>query len=245
MRILVIIPTYNEAETICPVITATLDLALHPDILVVDDNSPDGTGDIVERLAAKEPRVSVLHRPEKLGLGTAYIAGFHHALKQGYDVIIEMDGDGSHNTAYLPALVEALTDSDVAIGSRYVPGGGISRWGLWRRLISRGGNLMAQWVLGLPVRDCTSGLRAYRRAVLEAIDFDTVKLKGYAFQVAMVYAAVTLGFRVCEVPIVFADRWSGQSKMSFAIIVEAALYLGRTRIRNGVATPRGRARRLK
>jgi dolichol-phosphate mannosyltransferase len=234
MRVLVIIPTYNEAQTIHPIVTATLDLELKPDVLVVDDNSPDGTGNIVAGMAAQDARVSVLHRPAKQGLGTAYVLGFRHALVGDYDVVVEMDGDGSHNPAYLPALIDALVDGDVAIGSRYVPGGGIAGWGMGRRLISLGGNRLARRVLRLSVADCTSGLRAYRRTVLEAIDLDSVGLQGYAFQVAMVYAAVALGFRVREVPIVFEDRWGGESKMSLPIILEAGLYLGRVLLADGV-----------
>jgi dolichol-phosphate mannosyltransferase len=233
MRVLVIIPTYNEAQTIHLIVTATLDLELKPDVLVVDDNSPDGTGNIVAGMAAQDARVSVLHRPAKQGLGTAYVLGFRHALVGDYDVVVEMDGDGSHNPAYLPALIDALVDGDVAIGSRYVPGGGIAGWGMGRRLISLGGNRLARRVLRLSVADCTSGLRAYRRTVLEAIDLDSVGLQGYAFQVAMVYAAVALGFRVREVPIVFEDRWSGKSKMSLPIILEAGFYLGRVLLADG------------
>jgi dolichol-phosphate mannosyltransferase len=191
-------------------------------VLIVDDGSPDGTGDIADRLAADgEGRIEVLHRPVKEGLGPAYIAGFRHALAGGATLILEMDSDFSHEPAYLPRLLEAAERADLVIGSRYVPGGGVADWGALRRGISRGGSAYARFVLGVEVRDLTGGFKCFRREVLEAIDLDAIGSRGYAFQVELTYCALRKGFHVVEVPIVFRDRQAGASKMSRAIVAEA------------------------
>jgi dolichol-phosphate mannosyltransferase len=217
-----ILPTYNEAENIEPLLAAARDkLPAAARILVVDDSSPDGTGEIAERLAAEQEGLSVLHRPRKEGLGPAYIAGFRAALEGGAGLIIEMDSDFSHEPAYLPRLLEAMGSADLAIGSRYVPGGGVGDWGPMRRAISRGGSAYARFVLGLPIHDATAGFKCFRREVLEAIDLDSIQSRGYAFQVELTYRALQRGFRVVEVPIVFRDRRVGSSKMSRAIVAEA------------------------
>jgi len=218
----VVLPTYNEAENVEPLVAAAL-AKLPPSarVLVVDDNSPDGTGRIADRLAAEHDAVSVLHRPGKEGLGPAYIAGFRRALAEGAGLILEMDADFSHEPAYLPRLLDAAGRADLVIGSRYVPGGGVGDWGPLRRAISRGGSAYARFVLGVGVRDLTGGFKCFRREVLEAIDLDAVRSRGYAFQVELTYRAIQCGFEVAEVPIVFRDRRVGASKMSRAIVLEA------------------------
>jgi dolichol-phosphate mannosyltransferase len=202
---------------------AALGAALGDDdvVLVIDDNSPDGTGEIADRLAADHDWVHVLHRARKEGLGPAYLAGFKRALDLGAELVMEMDCDFSHDPADVPRLTAATDDADLVIGSRYVPGGGTRNWGLVRRLISRGGSLYAQLLLGAPVRDLTGGFKCYRRGVLETIDLDAIHSKGYAFQIETTYRAIRAGFRVAEVPIVFVDRQVGGSKMSKAIVLEA------------------------
>ena len=217
-----VLPTYNEAGNIGAFIDA-VETAVPASmrILVVDDNSPDGTGEIADRIAASRARVSVLHRPLKEGLGPAYIAGFHQALAEGAGLILEMDSDFSHDPAYLPRLLEAAEGADLVIGSRYVPGGGVGDWSATRRAISRGGSAYARLVLGVKVRDLTGGLKCFRREVLEAIDLDSILSKGYAFQVEMTYRAIQRGFEVAEVPIVFRERQAGTSKMNRAIVAEA------------------------
>jgi dolichol-phosphate mannosyltransferase len=219
-----ILPTYNEAENIAPFVEAVqAELPPGARVLIVDDSSPDGTGEIADRLAAEREGVRVLHRPLREGLGPAYVAGFREALAAGAGLILEMDSDFSHEPSYLPRLLEAMEGADLAIGSRYVDGGGVGDWGVVRRAISRGGNMYARVVLGLgvPVADLTGGFKCFRREVLEAIDLDAVQAKGYAFQVELTYRAVQRGFRVVEVPIVFRDRRVGSSKMSRAIVAEA------------------------
>jgi len=217
-----ILPTYNEAENIAPFVEAVqAELPAGARVLIVDDSSPDGTGEIADRLAAERDGVAVLHRPLREGLGPAYIAGFREALAGGAELIVEMDSDFSHEPAYLPRLLEAAEAADLAIGSRYVEGGGVGDWGAMRRAISRGGSAYARLVLGVPIADLTGGFKCFRREVLEAIDLDAVKAKGYAFQVELTYRALQLGFRVVEVPIVFRDRRVGSSKMSRAIVAEA------------------------
>jgi dolichol-phosphate mannosyltransferase len=218
----VILPTYNEAENLERIVGAVLEhMPASAKVLIVDDNSPDGTGAIAEALAEPSESVEVLHRPRKEGLGPAYLAGFHIALDAGAERIIEMDADFSHDPAYLPRLLEATETADLAIGSRYVPGGGVTEWGPLRRFISRGGSAYARATLGLPVRDLTGGFKCFRREVLEAINLDTIEARGYAFQVETTYRALRAGFRVVEVPIVFKDRRDGTSKMSKAIVAEA------------------------
>jgi dolichol-phosphate mannosyltransferase len=217
-----VLPTYDEAENVEPIVEAALQkLPAGGRVLIVDDNSPDGTGAIADRLAAREERVEVLRRPHKEGLGPAYVAGFRRALAGGAGLILEMDADFSHDPAYLPRLLAAVERDDLAIGSRYVPGGGVSDWGALRRAISRGGSAYARLALGVDVRDLTGGFKCFRREVLEAIDLDSVRSRGYAFQVELTYRAIGLGFSVAEVPIVFRDRRVGSSKMDRSIVLEA------------------------
>jgi dolichol-phosphate mannosyltransferase len=235
--ICVCLPTYNEAENLEPMVDRLGEILGEDDlVLVIDDNSPDGTGDIADRLAAERPWIQVLHRPRKEGLGPAYLDGFRRALELSADLIFELDCDFSHDPADVPRLAAAAAEADLVIGSRYVPGGGTKNWGLVRRLISRGGSLYAQILLGVPIRDLTGGFKCYRREVVEAIDLDAIHSKGYAFQIETTYRALRAGFRVVEVPIVFTDREVGGSKMSKAIVLEAvwkvpALRLGRLRAR--------------
>jgi len=220
--IVVCLPTYNERENLEAMVAALLGvLPAGGRILVIDDSSPDGTGEIADRLAAEHEAVGVLHRPRKEGLGPAYLDGFRRALELGADLVLEMDCDFSHDPNDVPRLVAAAGDADVALGSRYVKGGGTRNWGLIRRAISRGGSLYAQILLGLRVRDLTGGFKCYRREVLEAIDLDAIHSKGYAFQIETTYRAIRAGFRVVEIPIVFADREVGGSKMSRSIVFEA------------------------
>lgn len=218
-----VLPTYNEAENVEPFVAAALaKLPAAARVLIVDDSSPDGTGELADRLAGTEERVAVLHRPRKEGLGPAYIAGFRRALAAGADPILQMDSDFSHDPAYLPRLLEASRRADLVLGSRYVEGGGVRDWGAARRAISRGGCAYARLVLGVGVRDLTGGFKSIRRRLLEAIDLDSVTTRGYAFQVEITYRALRRGFEVIEVPIVFRDRRAGSSKMDRAIVAEAA-----------------------
>jgi dolichol-phosphate mannosyltransferase len=218
--VIVCLPTYNERENIEKMIRA---LAPHGyRILVVDDNSPDGTGEIADRLAEELGTVSVLHRPEKQGLGPACIAGFERALADGADIVVEMDSDFSHNPADVPRLVAAIENgADLALGSRYVDGGGTANWGLGRRFLSRGASMYARTILGVKLRDVTAGFTCYRRGVLEQLPLETIDSQGYVFQIEMKYRTLRRGFTVAEVPIVFADRTEGYSKMTRAIILEA------------------------
>ena len=218
-RACVVLPTYNERENVPAIVPAILAASPLVDVLVVDDNSPDGTGKIADALAAREPRVRVLHRQRKDGLGRAYLAGFAEALAAGYGRIIEMDADFSHDPARLPALLDA--DADLVLGSRYVRGGGTAHWGLGRRLLSRGGSLYARTILGVPIRDLTGGFKCFRRKVLENLDLATVRSSGYAFQIELTFRALRRGYSVIEVPITFTDRRVGKSKMSRAIVAEA------------------------
>jgi dolichol-phosphate mannosyltransferase len=225
-RLWVVIPTYNEAanvERIVRAADAELERIASGDhrILVVDDNSPDGTGAIADTLAGELPTVQVLHRPAKDGLGHAYRAGFAHALAAGAELLIQMDADFSHDPRYLAGLVEASSDADLVLGSRYVPGGGVRDWGLVRRLVSRGGGLYARTILRVDVHDLTGGFKCIRREVLEAIDLGSVRADGYVFQIEVTYRALIAGFAVTEVPIVFPDRRMGTSKMSPRIALEA------------------------
>jgi dolichol-phosphate mannosyltransferase len=220
-RVLVVIPTYNEAETLEPVVARLRASVPEADVLVVDDGSPDGTGDIADRLVAADPAVHVLHRTQKAGLGAAYIAGFRRALAEGYDVVVEMDSDGSHAPEELPRLLTALREADLVIGSRWVPGGQIRNWPLYRQVISIGGSTYARVLLRFPVRDSTSGYRAFRRQVLEELKLDEVASQGYCFQIDLAWKTWRSGFRVREVPITFTEREVGRSKMSRAIVIEA------------------------
>jgi dolichol-phosphate mannosyltransferase len=217
----VCLPTYNEAENVGPITSAILAAAPGLDVLVIDDGSPDGTGRLADEIALREPRVKVLHRARKEGLGKAYLAGFAWALERGYGLVLEMDADFSHHPRYLPALLGKAAEADLVLGSRYVPGGGTVNWGMGRRLLSRGGSLYARTILGVKVRDLTGGFKCFRREVLEAIDLPSVECSGYAFQIELTFRAVRSGFRVAEVPIVFEDRRVGQSKMSRRIVLEA------------------------
>jgi dolichol-phosphate mannosyltransferase len=222
-----ILPTYNEIENLEAIVSAAAKAlsGAAPDgfrILVVDDGSPDGTGALADRLASEHDWVQVLHRSEKNGIGPAYLAGFRHALEHGAGYVMEMDSDFSHDPVDLARLLQAVYDgADLALGSRYVDGGGVTEWGLLRRFISQGGSTYARLVLGLHVRDLTGGFKCFRREVLEEIHFDGVRSQGYAFQVELTYRAVQAGFRVVEVPIVFRDRQQGTSKMSWRIAAEA------------------------
>lgn len=222
MKTLVIIPTYNERENISHIVPAVLNLTTEEtEILVVDDNSPDGTANIVKQLQAESSRVHLLLRQKKEGLGRAYIAGFHWGLENGFDVLTEMDADFSHRPEDLVKVLEEAKTSDFVIGSRYVPGGSTVNWGLLRKIISRGGSLYSRLILGFPIRDWTGGFNAWHRQVLIAMDLDKVQSNGYSFQIELKYRASRLGFKGTEVPIVFEDRRVGQSKMSMKIVLEA------------------------
>lgn len=237
-----ILPTYNEAANVDGIVRAAdaeLAAAAPGDyrILVVDDNSPDGTGAIADRLGDELDTVEVLHRQNKKGLGRAYLAGFARALEAGAELVIEMDADFSHDPHYLGALLDAAEDADLVLGSRYVTGGAVRDWGLARRLISRGGGLYARRVLGVDIRDLTGGFKCIRRAVLEAIDLPSIRSEGYAFQIEVTYRAATAGFRVREIPIVFSDRTRGASKMSLRIALEAMVLVPVLRSRRRVRRP--------
>jgi len=235
-----VVPTYNEADNIEPLVRAVREhLPASRRVLIVDDGSPDGTGEIADRVAAAHDDVEVLHRAAKGGLGPAYVAGFQRALAAGARLVAQMDADFSHAPADLPRLLAALEGADLVLGSRYVPGGGVTDWGPLRRMISRGGSAYARLVLGVGIRDLTGGFKVYRREVLEAIDLPSLAALGYAFQVETTYRALRAGFRVAEVPIVFRDRRVGQSKMSAGIVFEAATKVPLMRARAGAARRRG------
>ena len=227
MRPFIVMPTYNEKENIERIVTEILDLGCGVTVLIVDDNSPDGTGDIADRLAAeREGSVFVEHREGKQGLGSAYRHGFGVALDRDADCVFEMDADFSHDPGYIPEFLEAIKEHDVVIGSRYVPGGGTENWGIVRQFISRGGCLYARLLTGLKVKDSTSGFRCYRRKVLESIDFSRISASGYAFQVEMAFICTLMGYDVWELPIIFTDRTEGQSKMDSSIVWEAMWLVG-------------------
>jgi dolichol-phosphate mannosyltransferase len=235
---LIVVPTYNERDNVRGFVDHLLATVPGVDVLFVDDNSPDGTGPLLDELAAAEPRIHVMHRAGKLGLGTAYIEGFTWGIARGYAYLVEMDADGSHHPKYLVQMLALAEDgADVVVGSRYVPGGGTENWGLGRQLISRGGGLYARTVLGVDTRDLTAGFMCWRRAALEAIDLATITSNGYSFQIEMKYRAIKQGLRVVETPIVFVDRRVGQSKMSRAIFVEALLKVWRLRFGRRVIGP--------
>ncbi|WP_103500266.1 MULTISPECIES: polyprenol monophosphomannose synthase [unclassified Streptomyces] len=219
--VLVVIPTYNEAHSIRPLVSRLRAAVPHADVLVADDNSPDGTGAVADALAAADPRVSVLHRPAKEGLGAAYLDGFRWGLDRGYGVLVEMDGDGSHQPEQLPRLLTALRSADVVIGSRWVPGGRIVHWPRYRELLSRGGSRYSRALLDLPVLDATGGFRALRGHVLEPSLLADVASQGYCFQVDLLHRAARAGHRIVEVPITFVERAHGDSKMSRSIVTEA------------------------
>jgi dolichol-phosphate mannosyltransferase len=226
----VCLPTYNERENLEPMLRALAPLSVR--VLVIDDNSPDGTGEIADRLAAELDFVSVLHRPQKEGLGPAYLAGFRHALADGADYVLEVDCDFSHDPADIPRLIAACDDgADLALGSRYVAGGGTANWGIARRIVSWGGSFYARTMLGVRIRDLTGGFKCFRRVVLETVDLDAIESRGYAFQIETTYRALRKGFRVVEVPIRFVDRTEGQSKMSRSIFLEAVWKVPLLRLR--------------
>jgi dolichol-phosphate mannosyltransferase len=230
-RALVIIPTYNERENLPRLIPTVLEQDPRLEILVIDDASPDGTGALADELAAADPRVHVLHREGKLGLGTAYLTGFRWALERGYDYIFEMDADFSHDPAHLPQFLAAIRDADVVLGSRYLEGRvTVVNWPITRLLLSYGANLYARVVTGLPIADATGGYKCFRREVLQAIDLDRVESEGYAFQIEITLRAWKKGFRIVEIPIVFTDRDVGESKMSRRIIWEAVWRVWKLRL---------------
>jgi dolichol-phosphate mannosyltransferase len=221
---LIVVPTYNEHDNVRGIAERLLAALPGTEVLFVDDHSPDGTGVLLDELAAAQPRLHVMHRAGKLGLGSAYLEGFGWGLARGFDYLFEMDADGSHDPKYLPQMLALAEDgADVVVGSRYVPGGGTENWGIGRKILSRGGSLYARTILGVELRDVTAGFICWRRAALEAIDLSTVTSNGYSFQIEMKYRALGKNLRVVETPIVFVDRRVGQSKMSRAIFVEALL----------------------
>lgn len=227
----VVVPTYNEAENLEPFVRALVAAAPDVHVLVVDDNSPDGTGRIADGLAGELASVEVLHRPGKEGLGRAYLAGFAHVLERGAELVLEMDADFSHDPADVARLIEAAERADVVLGSRYVEGGGVEDWGLPRRMLSRGGSLYARLVLGVGVRDLTGGFKCFRRRVLEELDLAAVIADGYGFQIELTYRAIRAGCRVEEVPIVFRERRAGSSKMNVRIAAEAIWKVPALRLR--------------
>jgi dolichol-phosphate mannosyltransferase len=229
-RPLVVIPTYNERDNLERLVGEIRKQLPAATVWIVDDNSPDGTGRIADRLAAADRMIEVMHRPGKLGLGTAYVAAFRRALNEGFDCVIEMDADFSHDPAYLPQLVSALRDADLVIGSRYVAGGGTRNWSLPRRIISRGGNVVARIGLGVKTRDATGGYRAFRSSAIKQLHLEGLRLRGYGFQIETVYQMEHRGLRVAEIPIIFVERASGESKMSKDIALEAFLHILRRRI---------------
>jgi len=237
--VLVIVPTYNERDNLPEIVAAVHQHLPEADLLVVDDNSPDGTGAVADEIAAKDKKVHVLHRPGKQGLGVAYIAGFKWALARDYQFLFEMDCDFSHDPKYLPIMLgKARAGADLVLGSRYVDGGGTVNWGPMRKFISRGGSFYARTILGIGVRDVTGGFKCFRRSTLEKLDLDSVSAQGYGFQIEMTYRAIKQGMRVEEVPIVFVDRRVGQSKMSKKIFLEALTLVWKLRFAGGGAVAR-------
>ncbi len=238
----VCVPTYNERSNVGNLIhmvrSVLLGAGMNGHVLIIDDNSPDGTAEVVNDIAASDEKVHLLHRDAKRGIGPAYIAGFKYALAQGASLIIQLDCDFSHNPADIPRLTSAATNADLVIGSRYTSGGQIEDWGLLRRAISRGGCLYAQAILGTSIRDLTGGFKCFRREVLESIPIDEVSGRGYGFQIEMTYRTLLQGFRVVEIPITFTDRTAGESKMSHDIVLEAATLVPRIRRRLGPIPPR-------
>jgi len=229
MKTLIIIPTYNEIDNLRPLLEQTFTYAPATDVLIVDDNSPDGTGKLADEIHGENAQVQVIHRAGKLGLGTAYIAGFMYAIEHGYDAAFEMDADFSHDPRYLPDFLKKIEDADLVIGSRYVPGGATPNWSFMRRFISGGGNIYTRVLLGTKIHDWTAGYRCYRRYVLESINLESIKSQGYAFQIEMAYRVTRKGFKTVETPIVFMDRRVGKSKMSRKIFIEGFTYVLRAR----------------
>ncbi|MCZ7684709.1 MAG: polyprenol monophosphomannose synthase [Sandaracinaceae bacterium] len=230
-RVLVVTPTYNEADNLEPFVRALFEVVPSAHVLVVDDASPDGTGKIADRMAGRDERVRVLHRGGKLGIGSAYLEGFRLGLRDGYDVLVQMDTDLSHDPRHLPAMLAAIEGgADVVLGSRNIPGGGVLGWGLGRHVLSKGGSLYSRTILGLPIRDLTSGYKAWSARALEGIDLEGVRSEGYSFQIEMTWRALRRGFRVVEVPIVFVDRRAGKSKMSRKIFLEAVAMVWKLRL---------------
>jgi dolichol-phosphate mannosyltransferase len=231
-KALIIVPTYNEAENVRGIAERLLEALPPADVLFVDDNSPDGTGAILDDMALGNPRIHVMHRAGKLGLGTAYIEGFGWGLQRDYQYLFEMDADGSHDPKYLPQMLALAEDgADVVVGSRNVPGGGTVNWGVGRKILSKGGSFYARTILGIDVRDVTAGFICWRRHVLERLDLTGIDSNGYSFQIEMKYRAIQSGFRIVETPIIFVDRRVGQSKMSRAIVAEALLKVWALRFR--------------
>ncbi|MGB7220531.1 MAG: polyprenol monophosphomannose synthase [Vicinamibacterales bacterium] len=231
-KTLVVIPAYNEAENILRLLPMVVAQAPNTDVLVVDDHSPDGTATLVKDLMAADPRIHLIERAAKMGLGTAYVAGFRYAIANAFDYVVCMDADFSHDPAEIPNFLEKIQGCDLVIGSRYVDGVRILNWPMSRLLLSYSGNLYSRFVTGLPVCDATSGFKCYRRAVLEGIDLDGMKSNGYAFQIEMVYKAWRKGFKLAEVPITFLERRSGASKMSRQIVYEAVFMVWKLRLRS-------------
>lgn len=230
LRTLVVTPTYNEIDNLPRFVKAVRSALPDADVLVVDDNSPDGTGGLADSLAAADPHVKVMHRPGKLGLGTAYVQAFTRGIAEGYDRFFEMDADLSHDVRFLPDFVRALNEGyDIVIGSRNIPGGSVEGWGPGRNFLSKGGSFYSRTILGLPIRDLTSGYKAFTRRALETIGLQTVHSNGYSFQIEMTYRAVLRGMRVKEVPIVFVDRTKGRSKMSRKVFLEAVAMVWKLR----------------
>ncbi len=244
-RVVMVMPTYNEADNLEWIVGRLREVRPEVDVLVVDDGSPDGTGAIADRLAAADPQVKVVHRAQKEGLGAAYRHGFGVALDAGYDVIGEMDADGSHQPEQLHRLLTALHDADLVIGSRWIPGGSVVNWPLQREALSRGGNLYVRLLLGIPVRDATAGFRVFRRATLEKIDLRTVRSTGYVFQTDMAYRTLQAGLRVTEVPIEFVERVRGDSKMSGAVARESLQRITTWGLRERLVQVRRLGRRLR
>jgi dolichol-phosphate mannosyltransferase len=230
MKTLIIIPTYNESENIERIVPLILEKDSSINVLIVDDNSPDGTGRIADRMANQDERISVIHRQSKSGLGTAYITGFKFALENGYDLVFEMDCDFSHDPKYIVEFLRAVKDADLVLGSRYISGVNVINWPMSRLLLSYYANVYSRLVTGLPVKDATGGFKCFRREVLEAIDLDRVKSNGYSFQIEMSFRAWKKGFKIKEIPIVFEDRKVGQSKMSKRIVREAVWMVWRLRL---------------
>jgi dolichol-phosphate mannosyltransferase len=239
LKFLIVIPTYNEIQNLKGLLEnvfKVVDTKAHlydvslVNVLVVDDNSPDGTGQLADELAKSDPRINVLHRSQKNGLGKAYVAGFAWGLDRGFDAICEMDADFSHNPSYLPEFWRLLKEYDVVVGSRYVPGGGVRNWSVSRKVISRGGSIYARAILGMSMTDMTGGYNAWRRSVLESVDISALRSEGYAFQIELKWRAWKKGFKLTEFPILFEDRTAGKSKMSKKIVVEAMMRVAGMRI---------------